>query len=280
MDVVVYPDAESFLAVAQGWLAAHEIEHSLQLGIARRMRGAPSESRLLFATVTESDRLAATAVMTPLRPLLLVATDPDALPPLVDGLLAAGWSVPGVTGPEAAARAFSAAWTQATGQIARLKTRMRLYSLEAVIPPPVPPGVFRQATASDALLLASWMEAFEAETNPGEPSLEPAVRLQGIRDRIAAGEFFVWEEGGQPVTVAGTSRPLWTCISIGPVYTPPEQRRRGYATACTAVLSQRLLDQGWQHCVLFTDLANPTSNSIYQKIGYHPVCDYRTYRFD
>ncbi|NPV67278.1 MAG: GNAT family N-acetyltransferase [Anaerolineae bacterium] len=276
MEVVVYPDAESFLAVAQDWLEAHEVEHCLLLGVARRMRGAPPESDLLFATVTDAGRLAVAAVMTPPYPLLLVATDHAALPPLVDGLLAAGWSIPGVTGPEAAAEAFGAAWAKATGQTARLVRDMRLYCLEDVIPPPAPPGRFRQAVEADAPLLADWMAAFEAEATPDNPPSDTATR---IRVRIAAGELFVWEDGGQPVTFAGTTRPLRTCISIGPVYTPPEQRRRGYATACVATLSQWLLDQGWQHCALFTDLANPTSNSIYQKIGYHPVCDYRTYRF-
>jgi hypothetical protein len=68
-------------------------------------------------------------------------------------------------------------------------------------------------------------------------------------------------------------------VSVGPVYTPPERRGRGYATACVAALSQTILDEGWAFCTLFTDLANPTSNSIYQKIGYHPVCDFAEYRF-
>ncbi len=279
MEVVIYPDAESFLAVAQDWLEAHEIEYSLQLGIARRMRGAPPTSDLLFAAATNGWRLAATAVMTPPYPLLLVADDHAALPPLVEGLLAAGWDVPGVTGPVAVADAFAAAWTQTTGQNARLVRDLRLYCLEDVIPPPMPLGRFRQAVEADTPLLAEWMAAFEAEATPDSPPAGVAALLQAVQRRIAAGEMFVWEDGGQPVSVAATTRPLRTCISIGQVYTPPEQRRRGYATACVAALSQRLLDQGWRYCVLFTDLANPTSNSIYQKIGYYPVCDYRSYRF-
>ena len=68
-------------------------------------------------------------------------------------------------------------------------------------------------------------------------------------------------------------------VTLGPVYTPPPARGKGYATNCTAAVSQLLLDAGWAYCALFTDLDNPTSNSIYQKIGYRPVCDYADYHF-
>ena len=89
----------------------------------------------------------------------------------------------------------------------------------------------------------------------------------------------VWDNG-QPVAMAAKVRPTRNGMTISLVYTPPEQRRHGYATACVAALSQQLLDEGWQFCTLFTDLANPTSNSIYQKIGYQPVADFNDYLFD
>ncbi len=82
-----------------------------------------------------------------------------------------------------------------------------------------------------------------------------------------------------PVSWASGSQSLPTAARIGPVYTPSDYRRKGYATACVAALSQKLLDQGCKRCFLFTDLANPTSNHIYQQIGYRPVCDWRDYSF-
>ena len=97
-----------------------------------------------------------------------------------------------------------------------------------------------------------------------------------IADRL----LYLWDVGGVPVSLAGGTRPGVHCISVGPVYTPPEHRCRGYASACVAALSQHLLDAGWEFCTLFTDLANPTSNSIYQKIGYRPVCDFNEYLFE
>jgi len=98
------------------------------------------------------------------------------------------------------------------------------------------------------------------------------------RARIASNNLFVWEtENKQVVTMAGTTRPTTNGIAVNSVYTPPELRGRGYASACVAALSQLMLDSGRQFCALFTDLANPTSNSIYQKMGYQAVCDVDEY---
>ena len=91
--------------------------------------------------------------------------------------------------------------------------------------------------------------------------------------------MFLWDIG-QPVSLAARSRHTTHGINVGPVYTPPAFRRRGYAGACVAALSQQMLDAGWEFCTLFTDLANPTSNSVYQKIGYRPVCDFDEYVFE
>ena len=91
--------------------------------------------------------------------------------------------------------------------------------------------------------------------------------------------MFLWEDGGQPVAMAMSSRPLQHSITVSAVYTPPEHRQQGYATALVARLSQHLLDMGYEFINLFTDLENPTSNSIYQKIGYNPVIDFRSYKF-
>ena len=90
--------------------------------------------------------------------------------------------------------------------------------------------------------------------------------------------LYLWDDG-RPVSLAGYSGPTPHGIRVGPVYTPPAQRGNGYASACVAALSQLLLDGGRAHCFLFTDLGNPTSNHIYQAIGYWPVCDVDEYRF-
>ena len=101
-----------------------------------------------------------------------------------------------------------------------------------------------------------------------------------VAGQVAAGAWFLWLDGVQPVSMALRTRPTRRGCAVGGVYTPPELRRKGYASACVAALSQHLLDQGYQFCTLFTDLANPTSNRIYLQIGYQPVCDFDKYKFE
>ena len=104
---------------------------------------------------------------------------------------------------------------------------------------------------------------------------------QATLSRIRAGDIFVWEsKAGEIVSMAQRTRPTVNVITIGLVYTPPELRGRGYASNCVAALSQHLLDSGWSICSLTTDLANPVSNHIYQRMGYRPVCDFNEYRFE
>src|SRR5438093_1092376 len=96
---------------------------------------------------------------------------------------------------------------------------------------------------------------------------------------IAGGRLRLWEDG-VVVSMAGASGPTPNGIRVGAVYTPPDKRRRGYASALVAALSQEQLDTGKKFCFLYTDLANPTSNKIYQDVGYEPVCDIDEYIFE
>jgi predicted GNAT family acetyltransferase len=95
---------------------------------------------------------------------------------------------------------------------------------------------------------------------------------QNVDARLAAGRALVWEDRG-PVSYAGSSTPAGGVVRIGPVYTPPAHRGRGYASALVAAISQLSLDRGAAACCLYTDLANPTSNRIYLAVGYRPLCD-------
>ncbi len=136
-------------------------------------------------------------------------------------------------------------------------------------------GGLRVASATDTDLVVAWVDAFHREAVPDQPPSS----AEATRRRLAAGVVYLWEDGA-PVSMAMKTRPTADGVSIGDVYTPPELRRRGYASACVAALSQQLLDAGFAYCTLFTDLSNPTSNAIYQQIGYRPVCDFRELKFD
>jgi uncharacterized protein len=184
--------------------------------------------------------------------------------------------VPGVLAPQEIARSFAEAWVTAAGGGYRLRMAQRVHELRTVqLPAGSVPGALRVATLADFEPVYNWARAFfqEAlgEENPDQ------VRLL-VEQRLAAGDFVLWEDG-KPVSMAMRTRPGGRGVSVSAVYTPPEQRRKGYATACVAALSRRLLASGYDYCALFTDLANPTSNDIYYQIGYRPVADFDEYRF-
>jgi uncharacterized protein len=153
--------------------------------------------------------------------------------------------------------------------------RQRLHALTELQPISYPPGQLRLANEAELDLVSRWIAAFNEEAL-GERTIEQARSL--AQQRIAGREVYLWENV-EPRAMAARSRPTRRSISLNAVYTPPEARRQGFATACVARLSERLLDEGFAFCVLFTDLANPTSNSIYARIGYKPVGDFALYRF-
>lgn len=282
MRLTTYANATAFLQVAQGPLEAEEAANSLLLGVCLRMRDLPEyvDAPPYLATVHDGADLVLAAMITPPHNLVLSSAhppDPNGLALVADDLIEQAWQPPGVLAPVALAQSFVELWQQRTGQSATLQVRERLFELRTVNHPVYPTGRLRLAVASDLELLARWLTAFGHEAL-GESS-EVSEQIYKMAERaIRNGNYYFWDNG-EPVTLVGKGRPTAHCISIGPVYTPPERRNRGYASAAVAALSQALLEEGYRDCVLFTDLANPTSNSIYQKIGYRPITDFHLYLF-
>jgi hypothetical protein len=167
-------------------------------------------------------------------------------------------------------------WAARTGSRCRVAQRLRVYKLREVAIPPPQQGRLRLAKEEDVDLVARWHCAFQYDVH-GRADEERARRV--TRTRIREGDIYLWEDG-QVVSVAMKNRPTRHGISVGLVYTPPELRGRGYATACAGELSRLLLDSGWEFCALFADLENPISNHVYLRIGYEPVCDFHEIRFE
>jgi hypothetical protein len=276
-----HKDAGAFLAAAQATLEANEAANNLMLGLASRIQKYPERIRLqpYFATVRAGKKLAAAALMTPPFGVIVHAqsTSPQsALAPIADNLHVDRWPVPFVNGEAHAADAFAKQWQSLAGVGIKATIHERVYQLDHVIAPHWPAGQFRMANKHDHDLLSSWVDAFHDEALPDNPSVD-------ARDwaftAITDGDVYFWELQGEPVSMARKSRGTAHGQCIGPVYTPPAQRGHGYATAVTAKLSQLILSSGKRFAMLFTDLSNPTSNSIYQKIGFKPVCDYNQHIF-
>lgn len=272
-------NGSAFLQVAEDALRHDEAANNLIYGIARRLVAEPDRFDQLpyLATVHGNGAIICAALMTPPHRLVVFAPTPDpaAFDLLIADLQQDGWRVPGVTAQKAAARLFAERWQAITGESYGVDAEMRVFALHAVTWPPLPPGRMRQAGPEDEALVYQWYCDFNREAIPSDPM----PTREGVRRSLAAGAIFLWNHGGA-VSLAARGRGLPRGHSVGPVYTPPTQRGRGYAAACVATLSQALLDGGAQYCTLFTDLANPTSNAIYQRIGYRPVCDYTEYSFE
>jgi predicted GNAT family acetyltransferase len=216
-------------------------------------------------------------LMTPPYGVLLGELPAGSEDELVAGLRERAAEVPDVMGTAEGAGRFAASWTAGTGLSARLAIRQRLYTLDRLRPPvPAPAGQARLAVPADLDVLMDWIVAFHAEAEASPATPQPEI----YRRRIELGLLWLWQdEQARPVsmacrnvTVAGVSR-------IGPVYTPPACRRHGYGAAVTAACTQDALNRGARQVVLFTDLANPTSNGIYQQLGYRALEDRVLLRF-
>jgi hypothetical protein len=269
-----FDSGQALLDAAGDFLVEREAEHNLIFGICANLSADPGFpiAPPYLAAVSRGDRVVLASVMTPPWNLVLSWTDdPDALRALAEDLDSTGVRLPGTSGPVDAAHAFASVWCEPRGLVSQLGVSERIYRLEHVIPPTGVPGHARVATEADRDLLVEWVDAFLTEALERR-SREETRLLVDRSFRTGSRTWYLWDDGG-PVSVAASVGPTPNGIRIGPVYTPPELRRHGYASAVTAATSQAELDKGRRFIFLFTDLSNPTSNKIYQEIGYRPVID-------
>jgi predicted GNAT family acetyltransferase len=278
IEVARMDDAGAFLAEAEPLLLADESRHNLMLGIAGTIRDAPDlyPLRSLWLVRREDEVLAA-ALRTP--PYNLILARPQSAKALATLAEAVTEDLPGVVGAEPEVHEFAELWSRQTGIPVRTNMRQGIYALEQVEPLPSVPGSPRVATEDDReLALRWWIDFGEEVLHEGGPGRERAPQSVDHRLSSPTGGLLLWEDGGEVVSLAGWGGPTPHGIRIGPVYTPPHLRGRGYATALTAELSQQLMDGrlfagGRRFCFLYTDLANPTSNAIYERIGYRRIAE-------
>ncbi|MGW1406683.1 GNAT family N-acetyltransferase [Streptomyces sp. NPDC002403] len=257
-------DVDVFLDAAGTSLAARPAENTLVLTVTATLRRdgphAYGDAAPLLGWWRGADgEVAGTLVRTPPHPPLLGAVAPEAVGPLAEAL-----PLTRINADRATAEALAAAWP---GH--RVDEEQRLYRLTTLVPPsPAPSGRPRTAVAADRGLLLRWHHAFADEVG------QSGARVERMVDgRTASGALTLWEDGGVPVSMAGVSPRLAGMVRVVTVYTPPEHRGRGYAAAVTAEVSRVAREAGAQEVLLFTDLANPTSNGVYRRIGYRPVSD-------
>lgn len=278
MEVIRASSVRAFVDVAGEFLAAREAEHNLMYGIMASIEADPTQyGQPYFATILHGDRVVGAAIRTPPWRLALSMFDhPGAMHRLADDLVHD--RLPGVVGPAESAQHFTEAWTGRTRATTSLVRTTRAFQLSAVARPRPAGGGMVAARPGDRALLRDWASAFHAEAIAGGPPQD----FEAMADRWSRGigrMAYLWVDQGRPVSLACVGGPTPNGIRVGPVYTPPEARGRGYASNLVADASQAQLDAGRRYVFLFTDLANPTSNKIYQAIGYEPVLDYEEHDF-
>ncbi|MEV6161974.1 GNAT family N-acetyltransferase [Streptomyces sp. NPDC052052] len=257
-------DVDVFLDAAGASLDASPAENTLVLTVTATLRrhgphAYGDAAPLLGWWRGADDEVAGTLVQTPPYPPVLGTMAPEAVGPL-----AAALPLTKVNADRATAEALAALWP---GH--RVEQEQRLYRLEELVPPsPAPPGRPRTATAADRELLVHWHRAFADEVG------QPGTHVERMVDeRTASGGLTLWEDDGVPVSMAGNTTRIAGTVRVMTVYTPVEYRGRGYAAAVTAEVSQAAREAGAREVLLFTDLANPTSNGVYRRIGYRALSD-------
>jgi RimJ/RimL family protein N-acetyltransferase len=269
-----------YSATVDGLLSRRPAQHTILLGAIEALRASGTTAfgavAPLFGWWQGPDgEVSAAFLHTPPFGVALTSVPPPAAAALAEALAARRRTANGVNADPPGAEAFARAWHELTGDAIQLHMRNRLYQLgELRWPDPRPPGRARLAGRADRGLLIAWTEAFhqEAQSGPGDGE-------SMVDERLSYSGLTLWEDAGQPVSMAGLTRPAAGQVRVGPVYTPPGLRGKGYAGAVTCEVSQAARDAGASRVLLFTDLGNPTSNALYQRLGYEPVEDRAIWSF-
>ncbi len=277
--IIVYQTAREFLNTAESFLEQNEAENNLLLGWSYRLIEKPNSygSMPFFAIVENNHQVEIVALMTPPKSLIIYSdstTPIESFDFLAKYLQASPIKIPGIIGPNPAVNNFKDAWIKIIHASSELKMNMKVYMLTKVELYNAASGFFRPAKLEDLPLVCKWMGKFILSASEQGP-----VNKQEIKEAISQGDYFLWEDDGQPVSMAKKARQTKHGYVISAVYTPPKFRNKGYAKSCVGALCQNILDSGKTFCALFTDLSNPTSNSIYQKLGFKPLCDFSHYIF-
>lgn len=274
MNIKRYSSSETFLNAIEAFLYQEVQLNNLMLGILHRLNRESANEDDLFLHIQDG-ALELVAMMSGLYIILYANTTDERLyEALIDYLDVHHIDYPGVIGPVLYADAFKAAFEAKTSTPMHTAMKQRIFVNDNVVPYSTLDAPIRVARAQDNQLIKQWIKGFLDD-------IQEAYTPQSIDERlnrlIENQSLYVLVHDDQLVSMAAGIRPMGKGISVGYVYTPPQLRNNGFATACVQKLTAHYL-KTCNYCTLYTDLANPTSNSIYQKIGYRPVGDSVVYR--
>jgi len=277
--VELVDDPGEVLRRGGAWLIGHAIDanvigSALASTLARPV--AQREPSRWLLVLDGGGRVAGIAMHRPEFEVFLPDVAPDAAEKVAEALADRAIDVPGASGGVEPARAFCLAWHRLTGRTWEQASAARLYVLDALKPPGDVPGERRTAGPADVDLVATWADAFVAESDGYWPA---SSQREVVARRIDAGEVSLWTVDGEAVSMAATSPVVGGVARVNLVFTPPARRGRGYGSAASAAVTRRALEDGAHTCMLYADVANPTSNEIYRRIGYREFADSVVLRF-
>jgi predicted GNAT family acetyltransferase len=271
MKLRIHDSVDDFRSVAVDFYRRDPIAATAELTALRSLTD--SDSARLLVTVWDGDKPIGAALQKPPFPLLCGGLPPAAISQIVAELVRRGVHLTGVRGPSVTASTFAAAWCAAIRAVSSVAMNERLYRLQALRPPPGVAGDVRSADPGDIDMIVEWLMLFGQEAF-GDTADRAATARSVQASKSLGDEFLLWTLLRQPVSLAVVRLPVAGVSRIGPVYTPTTHRGNGYGAAVTAAAALWAREHSSDDVVLFADLANPTSNTIYQRLGFQPISDY------
>ena len=272
-----FQTAQEFLNHTQYFLEMDEATNSLMLGLAIAKKSVDDNS--LYLNITENETILFAAIQTPSRNLIVCGREEGMISyitTLINYFKDENIDIPGINGPKDLVLQLAAAFNEAFNWKYKIRYNQVVYQLTEIKDNPNLEGNFKIATEDDLPLIGKWMDAFFQESLQ---ILDPESAKTTAKKKIENNAVYLWKNES---TVAMTciARPTANGISINYVYTPNHQRKKGYGTKLVAQVSTLMLEKGYKFCTLFADQNNPSTNRIYQRIGYKPVGEFRTVEFD
>lgn len=279
-EVVRDSSIEKFLEKAGPMLYQNEAANGLMLGLCEGMLLTPPAVPALLLRIVESGVTVSAALQTSSHNLIVTYANPDVLKELAQFLKNNTIELPGVVGPSWESEFFALYWSSLTNKKNKLAMGQKIYKLEKVNFPINVGGEFRVAVESELDLVHGWVWDFVNECLPEVERKDKAFWRSSVERSVKMQRTYLWIYEEEVVSMAQVLRPTKNGIAVAGVFTPHKQRGKGYASAVVAHLSQTMLDAGKKFCVLYADLENPTSNKIYQKMGYKEVTDSKYFLFE
>ena len=284
MEAKFYDDINVFYDLAFPYLVNYEVENGILLAILNNLKKdfhRYGQEKPTLCAIEGNKEIKLVSIRTPpYNQLLSYTKELDSINILVEALVKRGGILPGALGFKEGVSIFVNSWCERQLLKAEIVRNERIYKLENVAEDTLGEHDFIKATKMHEKIVLQWTREFMLEAlNERNPQMIESS-LKRLKNDMNEGRIFLLIDKGEPVSLVRKAGNSPNGIAVNNVYTPPHLRRNGYATECVAKLSKRLLEEGYKFCFLFTDLSNPTSNSIYQKIGYRPIIDVDEYKFE